>query len=508
MNVHVRGLLFLFQFLWRSEGRVCNVLEYGAKADNRTNNAPSIAKAIAYCRKASGEGVHFTLLFPGLKFGNWFQNDGTSVNVYQTGSFNLTSHMTLRIDQGAALVASSKPEDYPLVDVLPSFGIGRDLAKNLNRQHAALIVGYNLTEVIIEGSGMAAGERNGVVDGNGWSWWAKYYNHSIEYTRPRLIEFMYSTDIVVRDLLIRDPAFWNTHFVYSNNILVENVNITAPLNAPNADGIDLDSVANATVRHCDISVGDDAIAIKSGLNMPGVKFGMPSQDIHIHDIYARSKCVSIGSEMSGGVHNVLIENVVFGDERPANGWHGMFMKTRSERGGTVSNVTWRNISTIANSSREVATPLITVDMIYGNGGEDTYKPSPVPPVFDNFTFEQIQVQNTNQVGIFRGLPNSPLGRMTIHNLTASNYNTGITCSYAPLVDTTFKDNNCTQEAAQVARDDFQMSFLLCAGLVSCCPFCLVLSCLVLKARMHANRLPNSLPLLRIGSHTAEGSIEN
>eukprot|EP00434_Breviolum_minutum_P031677 symbB.v1.2.028012.t1/scaffold2922.1/size67172/2 len=76
-----------------------------------------------------------------------------------------------------------------------------------------------------------------------------------------------------------------------------------------------------------ISTGDDAIAIKSGLNKAGTTFGMPSHQIHLHDLEIHSKCLSLGSEMSGGIHNVLVENVRFGDQRPNNHWHGIFIKS-------------------------------------------------------------------------------------------------------------------------------------------------------------------------------------
>lgn len=48
-----------------------------------------------------------------------------------------------------------------------------------------------------------------------------------------------------------------------------------------------------------IATGDDAIAVKSGLNQAGLRFASPSAHIHLHDLEIHSKCLSIGSEMSG-----------------------------------------------------------------------------------------------------------------------------------------------------------------------------------------------------------------
>ena len=425
---------------------ICNILDHGAKPDNATNNAVPIARAIASCRSTYGPGEPFVLLFPGAAA-------SSPPAVYMSGSFNLTSDMTLRLGANAVLFGSPDPADYPLVDVLPSFGQGRDgRAKDLTRRYGALVSGWNVSNVIIEGSGMGdqQNDANAVLDGNGAPWWARYFANDLAYSRPRLIELLYSNNLIVRDLRIRNPPFWNTHFVYSRDILVENVQIRAPFSgAPNADGLDLDSVTNATVRFCDIAVGDDAIAIKSGLNQPGIDYNWPSTHIHIHDVWARSKCIAIGSEMSGGVHDVLVENVVMGDARADNSWHALYVKTRVERGGTVSGVVFRNISTAPGAARETSTAFINVDMDYGNGGASgSSHPSLLPPVFQNFTFEDITVANTNAVGLFRGLPGSNVGDVTVRNLRASNYTTGLTCDYAFRVDTGgFADGDCLRAGA-------------------------------------------------------------
>eukprot|EP00438_Fugacium_kawagutii_P013635 Skav205144 [mRNA] locus=scaffold4262:49103:52639:- [translate_table: standard] len=138
---------------------------------------------------------------------------------------------------------------------------------------------------------------------------------------------MYCSHVVLRNLLLQNPAFWNTHFYASSHVLVEGVRIEAPYSSKNTDGINLDSVNHAVVRHSVISTGDDAIAIKSGLNEAGLAFGVPSFQIHLHDLEIRSKCLSLGSEMSGGIRDVLVENVRFGDQRNNNRWHGIFIKS-------------------------------------------------------------------------------------------------------------------------------------------------------------------------------------
>ena len=38
-------------------------------------------------------------------------------------------------------------------------------------------------------------------------------------TRPSLIQFMYSSQLVLRGIVLQNPAFWNTHFYASGNVL-------------------------------------------------------------------------------------------------------------------------------------------------------------------------------------------------------------------------------------------------------------------------------------------------
>ena len=67
---------------------------------------------------------------------------------------------------------------------------------------------------------------------------------------------------------------------------------------------------NALIEDSYISVGDDAIAIKSGLNWFGRTFGRPSSNITFRRInVGTGHGISIGSEMSANVTNVLFEDI-------------------------------------------------------------------------------------------------------------------------------------------------------------------------------------------------------
>lgn len=56
--------------------------------------------------------------------------------------------------------------------------------------------------------------NNGTVDGQGSIWWEQFNDHSLNYTRPHLVEFVSSKDVVVSNLTFLNAPAWNIHPVY------------------------------------------------------------------------------------------------------------------------------------------------------------------------------------------------------------------------------------------------------------------------------------------------------
>ncbi|CAE7381533.1 unnamed protein product [Symbiodinium sp. CCMP2456] len=390
--------------------QICNPCWFGAVGDGKTDNTEAFRTAMEICSANRSWGTErFILQIP--------------KGVFVLGSVNLTSKMTLRLLKGSKLLGVSSPDSYPLLPALPSYGLNRDWSLDPSKRHAALLFGYNLSDLTIEGPG--------IIDGNGSWWWSRFSKTHVllRHGRPSLIQCMFCANITLRRIRLQNPAFWNTHFYASKSILVEHVNITAPYDSPNTDGINLDSVVHAIVRHSEISTGDDAIAIKSGLNQAGLTFAMPSAHIHLHDLAIRSKCLSVGSEMSGGVYDVRVENVKFGDSRPDNRWHGIFIKSSRWRGGVVRDLYFHNIYSVARSGLKRQTKVfIKISMQYSSRNGLEGEASEQPPAFINFTFETISSNGAQQVADISGLPDSPITDIVFKDVTGSNYERGIVCS--------------------------------------------------------------------------------
>ncbi|KAM0878817.1 hypothetical protein ACQ4PT_034634 [Festuca glaucescens] len=404
-----RSALFVFQFLvvfitifetqWSSvSGIYCKdmastvyrphsvtLTEFGAVGDGKTLNTKSFQNAIFYLNSFADKGG--AQLF--VPAGRWL-----------TGGFNLISHLTLSLDKDAVIIGSPDSSDWPLMDPLPSYGRGRELP---GKRHQSLIFGWNLTDVIITGA-------NGTIDGQGVVWWDWFHNHKLNYTRPHLIELMYSTNVVISNLTFKNSPFWNIHPVYCSQVLVEHVTILAPLDSPNTDGINPDSSTNVCINHCYVRNGDDVIAIKSGWDQYGISFARPSSNISISNITGETRGgagIAIGSEMSGGISEVRAEGV-----RIVNSLHGIRIKTASGRGGYVTNVY------VADVSMHNVSMAIRITGNYGEHPNNNYDRNALP-VISNITIENVVGASVGVAGILEGIQGDNFSSICISNVSLS-----------------------------------------------------------------------------------------
>lgn len=392
------------------EAEVCNILEYGAVGDGIFKNTKAITNAIAACTRDPlfeyNDDNKNTVLVP-------------SPGTFLTGSFIMTSGIDLYVESGAMLLGSTEEVDYPLIDILPSYGTGRDIDSDLRYQ--PLIFGQNLSYVSVSG--------DGIIDGNGGEWYQRKFKKQLLWTRPRMIEFMYSAHILVQDLTLQNSAFWTVHPYASSEIVVQRVRILAPGYGANTDGVDPDSCSNVVIQDCYFSLGDDGIAIKSGLNEYGRAFGMPSENIYIRNITIdpqfdnlSTNGISIGSEMSGGIRNVTIEDVwINGCEA------GIYIKSDEGRGGVVEDISYNNI--YANRTlqaikfvmhysyrRRLAKKrrLLRQEVPQGSNDDDFDE---TIPIFRRFSVSNYVAENCAQAGVLTGLEGSVMEDMRFTNIS-------------------------------------------------------------------------------------------
>jgi polygalacturonase len=295
---------------------------YGARPDGKTVNTTFIQAAIDAA--AAGKG---TVVFePG---------------VYLTGALFLKSGVELRVDAGVELRGVQDLAAYP---VMPTRVAGIEM-----EWPAALINVYEETGVRLTGKG--------TIDGDGSVWWDKYWKMrreeyepkglrwAVDYDcrRPRLIQVYKSSGVAIEGLTLKRSGFWTVHICYSRNVIADGLVIRNNIGGrgPSTDGIDVDSSSEVRVTHCDIECNDDAICLKAGRDADGLRVNRPTEKVRILDNIVRGGAagVTIGSETSGGIRDIEVDGLRAFSPVPA----GILFKSASTRGGTVENVTIRNV---------------------------------------------------------------------------------------------------------------------------------------------------------------------
>ncbi|QHO08158.1 putative polygalacturonase [Arachis hypogaea] len=216
-----------------------SILEFGAVGDGKTLNTIAFQNAIFYLMSFADKGGTQLYVPPG----QWL-----------TGSFNLTSHLTLFLERGAVIIGFQDPFYWEVINLLPSCGQG---IKAPAGRYLSLINGYMLNDVVITGN-------TGTIDGVGSIWWRSFTSHSLNYSRPHLIKLVASNSVVVSNITFLNTLTYGIHSVYCSNVHIHNISISAPSESPFTVGIVPDSSDNVCIEDCTISMGFDAIALKSG----------------------------------------------------------------------------------------------------------------------------------------------------------------------------------------------------------------------------------------------------
>jgi polygalacturonase len=288
------------------QASVFNVREYGATGNGQTMDSRAIQTAIDSCAEQGGG----TVTLP--------------AGQYLTGSLVLRSNITFHLDAGAVILGSENPEDYP---VIHSRWEGRH-----QDTYAPLIGGNDSQNIAVIG--------RGTIDGCGAIWWKAKREKTLAHPRPRLISFSDCNKVLIEGITAVNSPSWTINPIHCQNINIHGITIINPADSPNTDGINPDSCRLVRISDCYVSVGDDCITIKSGTEHERPDRYAPCRDITITNctLERGHGGVVIGSEMSGGVKNVVISNCVFiGTDR------GIRIKSRRGRGGTVEDVRVSNL---------------------------------------------------------------------------------------------------------------------------------------------------------------------
>ncbi len=417
-----------------------SISAFGAIGDGLRLNTSSINAAIESAYRKGGGVV---LVPKGL----WL-----------TGPIVLKSNINLHLQQGAMLLFSSDFNQYKLIE-----GNWEGLPQMRNQSP---ISATGATNVAITGKG--------IIDGNGGVWrqvkkdkltegqWRKllasggllsddkktwypsasnlkgnneknpgviapektaaYYQSIKDFLRPNMVVFTACKNILWEGVTFQNSAAWCLHPLMCENLIVRDIKVKNPWFAQNGDGIDVESCSNVLIENSFFDVGDDALCMKSGRDAAGRKRGMPTQNVSIRGctVYSAHGGFVIGSEMSGGVRNVKVDNCSFiGTDI------GLRFKTTRGRGGVVENIIINDIV-----MKDIPGEAILFDMYYMSKdpvptfGEKQEMPvierKPLDestPSFRNFRISRVQCDGTEKAIFIRGLPEMQVSDIVLKDMS-------------------------------------------------------------------------------------------
>ena len=416
-----------------------NIKDFGGVGDGITLNTEAFAKAIdALSKKGGGK-----LVVP--------------QGVWHTGPIVLKSHINLHLNAGAVILFAADETLYPFINT--SFE-GLD-----TRRCQSPLSANGATDIAITGKG--------VIDGNGQYWrpvkkakvteahwksllaipgsqemkpgyWvpsAGYakgeqganmnvpnakteaeWNAIKRFVRPVMVSLVKCKNVHLQGVIFQNSPAWNLHPLMCENVIIEDVLVRNPSYAQNGDALDLESCKNALIINSRFDAGDDGICIKSGKDADGRRRGIPCENVVVKGctVFAGHGGFVVGSEMSGGVKNILVDQCQFlGTDV------GLRFKSTRGRGGIVEKIYIKNIS-----MTDIKTDAITFNMYYGGKSvaemlADGDNPDNVTkmsvteetPIFRHIDIKNIICNGAGRAMEFNGLPEMPIDDISLNDIT-------------------------------------------------------------------------------------------
>ena len=306
MRKSILTILLMLVVMTACGQRVYSVMDFGAQGDGKTDDAAALQRAIDMC---SNEGGGVVLLPAG--------------HTFLSGPLRLKSNIDLHLEATATLLANPDESIYHL----SAFGANE---------------GEGMMWIYADDADNISITGKGTIHGNGVSFMGAELSDSYELKpvttfdpRPHVLTLTDVRHLTVRDITIRDGAYWTLHLVGCDGAVIDGINLLNNLKIRNGDGIDIDHSRNVRISNCHITSGDDCICLKNRRETE--RYGS-CHDIVVTNcvMTSRSCAIKIGSENMDSIYNVLFDNCII---KASN--RGLGIQNRDE--GTVTDVVFSNI---------------------------------------------------------------------------------------------------------------------------------------------------------------------
>jgi hypothetical protein len=241
--------------------------------------------------------------------------------IHRTGTLTIPSNSQIYMARGAMVIASENRDDFP------SDG-NRQESDGINQTtHSGEFMTFSRL-ILIEGENIRIWGR-GTFDGTGTILRAQ--------GKPaNLIRMRNAKNVLVEGVILRDPAAWNTHILYSEDIIIRGVKVLNDFTLANTDGFDPDASKNVLIENSFAYCNDDNIAIKTTNNLDLLR---DVENIVVRNcvFYTRKSSLKVGTETKGAVmRNILFENIdVIGSDRA--------LALYANDGALFEDIRWVNI---------------------------------------------------------------------------------------------------------------------------------------------------------------------
>ena len=347
------------------------------------------------------------------------------------GALHLKSNVELHLEKNATLVFSDDVRDYR-----PAVRVSWEGVECHNL--SPLLYAYEATNVAITGSGRLVARHGfwknwkGVRAPEAQKAWEKlvfdWGENDVPVDRRRLsdlpgaafrphfIHFNRCRDVRLEGFSMRGSPFWTIHLFLCDGAKVRKLDVDAfdadGFAMNNTDGIDIEASRNVLVEGCSFCQNDDGIVIKSGRNRDGRRLGVPTENVTVRDCVVRKGhgLLVIGSELSGGARNILMENC-----RIDGTAHRLFyVKTARPRGGFVENVTMRNVT-----ATEVDKEVLAINSSYWITPSAERRPDGLAvPHIAGIRLENVRCGKAKMLYAIEGDPEDPVDGVVLDGVTA------------------------------------------------------------------------------------------
>lgn len=412
------------------------VTDYGAVGDGMTDNTTAINRAIEEVSQRGGGRV----IIP--------------AGIWCTGAIEIKSNVELYAERNALVIFDNNPQAYPIIET--SFE-GLDTRRCTSPIWARGAVNIALTgEGVWDGAGDSwrfvrrakvteaqwnklVSTPDSYVDGDKWyPSRESYEGHRIcdsfnnpqglttdeqweairHWLRPVMISFIDCKNILVENVTLRNSPAWMLHPLMCENVIIKDVKIFNPWYSQNGDALDIESCYRVLVADCLLDAGDDGVCIKSGKDADGRRRARACSHVVVRNtqvLHGHGGFV-VGSEMSGGVNHIYVENCTFTGTDV-----GLRFKSTRGRGGVVEHIYIENINMC-----DIPTDAVTFNLYYSGksvsedkGGTAEVEAMPITeetPEFRNINIKNIKCRNAGRAFYFHGLPEMPVKHVAIEDV--------------------------------------------------------------------------------------------